>query len=46
MWMEFECEASLVAKTAETRQHFFIFSVWSSPGLSSGETDDKLFWFF
>ena len=25
LWMEFECETSLVAKTAETLQHFFCF---------------------
>src|SRR5438132_8721655 len=25
MWMEFECETSLIAKTPETRQHFFHF---------------------
>jgi hypothetical protein len=25
MWMEFECETSLLAKTPETCQHFFDF---------------------
>ena len=25
MWMEFECETSLTAKTPETRQHFLYF---------------------
>jgi hypothetical protein len=25
MWMEFECETSLMAKTPETRQHFLHF---------------------
>ena len=25
MWMEFECETSLMAKTPETRQHFLYF---------------------
>ena len=30
MWMEFECETPLVAKTPETRQHFSFF-VWMVP---------------
>ena len=31
MWMDFECETSLVAKMPETSQHFFVFSV--NPGV-------------
>jgi hypothetical protein len=31
MWMDFECETSLVAEMPETRQHFFVFSV--NPGV-------------
>jgi len=27
MWMDFECETSLVAKMPKTSQHFFVFSV-------------------
>jgi len=27
MWMDFECETSLLAKMPKTRQHFFVFSV-------------------
>ena len=31
MWMDFECETSLLAKMPETSQHFFVFSV--NPGV-------------
>jgi hypothetical protein len=33
MWMDFECETSLLAKKPETRQHFFVFSLspWVYP---------------
>ena len=31
MWMDFECETSLVAKMPKTSQHFFVLSV--SPGV-------------
>ena len=46
MWMEFECETLLVAKTPETRQHFFFFRVIGSPGLLDARTDGKLFFRF
>ena len=33
IWMEFKCEGSLVPKTTETRQHFFVFPL---NGLAQG----------
>jgi len=47
MWMEFKCETSLVVKTAETRQPFFLFHVSEVPrGLSDKSERGKSFFDF
>jgi hypothetical protein len=43
--MEFECEMSLLAKTAETRQHFFSVDL-IRPGLPDERKVGKLFFIF
>src|SRR5437588_11797803 len=42
MWMQFECGTSFLAKTPETRQHFFLVP----PGLLDAWMNSKLFFRF
>src|ERR1700730_6324825 len=44
MWIEVECETSLVIKTTGTRQHFFYGLI--RPGLPDERMNDKLFFNF
>ena len=45
MWMDLECETSLVAKTPKTRQHFLVFS--ASPEVyPMNKSMASLFFFF
>jgi hypothetical protein len=44
MWMEFECQMSLTAKTPETLQHFlYFFGTEFSRDLLHRGTDNKFF---